>query len=279
MRTIFIGNRRLALQALLLSPHIELSGVVSVDLHDLPALPAATELLSVSTSGRSEALSFLFSRDFYLLVSAGCPWRLPIEAFSDGKVFINCHPSALPLGRGRHPITEALIAEHRTAGVAVHHMDSGVDTGRIISAQTFPVTDDLDAAILYPILFGLEADVLTTALECLVAGGESAVGFEQKGLTTTYTRPAEQPVFDAAVSLVETVVKNARAWMLHGGILVLANRRSFLVRRASRLASPFVVDRLSTYSPGSICLESPGALVIRMGDGMIRIDEFREVDA
>lgn len=43
----------------------------------------------------------------------------------------NLHPAMLPLGRGAHPIFWAL-AEGQPAGVTVHEMNAGLDTGPIL---------------------------------------------------------------------------------------------------------------------------------------------------
>ena len=50
-----------------------------------------------------------------------------------GRV-VNLHPSPLPLFRGVSP-TFWSLAEGSIAGVTLHHMDSGVDTGAIISQK------------------------------------------------------------------------------------------------------------------------------------------------
>jgi methionyl-tRNA formyltransferase len=278
MRTLFIGSRPLALRACLASPHAELTGIVGVDLAEVPDLPRDVERVTLSAdSGRVQALGMLRSTDFDLLVSAGCPWRLPIDELPAGRTYINCHPSALPLGRGRHPVTEALLAEHRTAGVSVHHMDPGIDTGPVIAARTFPVTDDIDAAILYGLIFELEAEVLGLALERLAAGGAAARGVKQTGPTTTYSRPARRPTFDPAATPVHFMIDNARAWMLHGGIEIAAGGRTFVTTRAAAITSPFVVERLGGAPIGAVCLEVPGALIIRARDGFLRLLDFTEL--
>ncbi|MEI6119735.1 MAG: phosphoribosylglycinamide formyltransferase [Actinomycetes bacterium] len=67
-----------------------------------------------------------------LVVSVGFMRILPasfIEKFS----IINIHPALLPLFPGAHAIRDALLAGATESGTTVHWMDSGVDTGKVIS--------------------------------------------------------------------------------------------------------------------------------------------------
>jgi len=52
---------------------------------------------------------------------------------------VNVHPSLLPAFPGTRAIEDALAAGVETTGVTVHHVDEGVDTGRVIRRQAVPV--------------------------------------------------------------------------------------------------------------------------------------------
>ena len=52
---------------------------------------------------------------------------------------VNVHPSLLPAFPGTRAIEDALAAGVETTGVTVHHVDEGVDTGRVIRQQAVPV--------------------------------------------------------------------------------------------------------------------------------------------
>jgi len=55
-----------------------------------------------------------------------------LDLFPAGS--INLHPSYLPFNRGAYPNVWSIV-EGTTAGVTLHHMDPGVDTGDIIAQQ------------------------------------------------------------------------------------------------------------------------------------------------
>jgi phosphoribosylglycinamide formyltransferase-1 len=55
---------------------------------------------------------------------------------------VNIHPSLLPAFPGLHAQRQALAHGAKVAGVTVHFVDEGVDTGPIIAQATVPVLDD-----------------------------------------------------------------------------------------------------------------------------------------
>lgn len=56
-----------------------------------------------------------------------------VEAF--GKKLINIHPSLLPAFPGAHAVAEALKSGVAMTGTTVHYVDSGIDSGEIITQR------------------------------------------------------------------------------------------------------------------------------------------------
>ena len=56
----------------------------------------------------------------------------------EGKI-INIHPSLLPNFPGKNGIKDAYMNNAKVTGVTVHYVDSGVDTGEIISQKEVPI--------------------------------------------------------------------------------------------------------------------------------------------
>lgn len=73
-----------------------------------------------------------FARDSDLVLCASYEYRLPIPTTS-GCIFLNLHPTLLPLGRGPAPIQWTLSGRSRDAGVSLHVMTHEFDAGPIIS--------------------------------------------------------------------------------------------------------------------------------------------------
>lgn len=57
---------------------------------------------------------------------------------------INVHTAELPKYRGYHPLNWALIRDEKTAGVTVHYMDEGMDTGDILAQESIEILNNDD---------------------------------------------------------------------------------------------------------------------------------------
>ena len=62
---------------------------------------------------------------------------------------INVHPALLPAFPGAHPVADTLAYGVKIAGVTVHFVDEGIDSGPIIAQATVPVLDTDDEESLH----------------------------------------------------------------------------------------------------------------------------------
>lgn len=62
---------------------------------------------------------------------------------------INVHPTLLPAFPGAHPVADTLAYGVKIAGVTVHFVDEGVDSGPIIAQSAVPVLDTDDEERLH----------------------------------------------------------------------------------------------------------------------------------
>lgn len=79
----------------------------------------------------SELIEVLDSLNIDLVICAGFMRILSKEFVAKFKA-INIHPSLLPRHRGLHAIERSFEDEHSNAGITIHFVDEGVDTGSII---------------------------------------------------------------------------------------------------------------------------------------------------
>ena len=63
----------------------------------------------------------------------------PVFLAAFPRRIINIHPSLLPKNRGSDAAAQALAAGDKVTGCTVHHVDAGVDTGKIIAQREVPV--------------------------------------------------------------------------------------------------------------------------------------------
>ena len=87
---------------------------------------------------------------------------------------VNVHPALLPAFPGIGSVEQAVAYGVKVAGVTVHFVDEGVDTGPIIAQRALDVPDGIDAAGLRLALRPLEHELLPAVVE-LIARGRVAV--------------------------------------------------------------------------------------------------------
>ena len=92
---------------------------------------------------------------------------------------INVHPALLPAFPGLHAIEQAIEYGVRVAGVTVHYVDTGIDTGPIIAQRAVDVPAGTTADALRVALRPLEHDLLCDAVRAIA-----------RGEVTTHYRPA-----------------------------------------------------------------------------------------
>jgi methionyl-tRNA formyltransferase len=83
--------------------------------------------------GVSVMYGYLLKKDFLDLLPRGC---------------LNLHPGYLPYNRGAHPNVWSIV-EKTPAGVTLHYVDEGVDTGDIVRQNIVPISSDDTGESLY----------------------------------------------------------------------------------------------------------------------------------
>src|SRR5579872_7070318 len=77
------------------------------------------------------------------------PWRIPAEVLAAPRLgFLNFHYGLLPEMRGADPIFESIRQRMPVAGVTVHVMDEGLDTGPIVLREEMPLSADYSYGML-----------------------------------------------------------------------------------------------------------------------------------
>lgn len=90
-----------------------------------------------------------------------------LSVFSQGVT--NLHPSYLPYNRGAYPNVWSII-EQTPAGVTLHYIDPGVDTGDIIEQTQVDIEPIDTGATLYSKLENAAFELFTTQWPYIVAG-------------------------------------------------------------------------------------------------------------
>lgn len=83
---------------------------------------------------------------------------------------INVHPALLPRYRGVAPSYWMLKNRERFAGVTIHYIDEGIDTGDIITQETFEIEDHDDERSLVARSAAMAARLMVETVRRLAAG-------------------------------------------------------------------------------------------------------------
>jgi methionyl-tRNA formyltransferase len=113
-------------------------------------------------------LQQLQQHDAELMVVAAYGLLLPAAVLEAPRLgCVNIHASLLPRWRGASPIQQAILAGDSHSGVSLMKMDTGLDTGDVISRRSLEIDADWSSVDLHDALAPLGAELLLEALRDL----------------------------------------------------------------------------------------------------------------
>ena len=119
-----------------------------------------------------------------LICVASFPRLLPLAMLTAARLgTIGLHPSLLPRHRGPDPLFWTYVADDAAAGVSVHHLDAGEDTGDLIAQEALSLARGRPVRDLYLELAASAARLLEHAVRCL--GGVGAPRIPQDPARST----------------------------------------------------------------------------------------------
>jgi methionyl-tRNA formyltransferase len=105
--------------------------------------------------GMSVMFGYLLKKDFLDLLPRGC---------------MNLHPGFLPYNRGAHPNVWSIV-EKTPAGVTLHYVDEGIDTGDIVQQKAVPISCSDTGESLYHKLEISALELLRETWPAIESGG------------------------------------------------------------------------------------------------------------
>ena len=179
---------------------------------------------------------------------------------------LNIHASLLPRWRGAAPIARAVEAGDRESGITIMHMDAGLDTGPIVTAEGLPVGARETAGGLHDRLAQLGARLVVDTIARLVRDGVLA---SRPQPTDGVTYAAKIARADRAVdweSSAEAIDRKVRALSPAPG--ALAGWQGVQVRLVA--AEP-VDEALGAHgvAPGEVVAVSSAGIDVGCGHGTV----------
>ena len=184
MKTLFYGNNPRVLEVLVKNSNV--MGVVTKGDYYFDR----NEILDIAKRNgiQLQCIEDVRSLKLDLAVSAGYHRLLPIDIIKIPKHgTINIHPSMLPRYRGQHVIQWQIINGEKEAGVTIHFMDGGFDSGDIITQEKIPILPDDNALTIWGKASGVSCKLLKNILVD-IKNGKDIKHFKQDNSKATYFR-------------------------------------------------------------------------------------------
>lgn len=108
------------------------------------------DYLYVNNANDAISKEYMRSKDSDLILCLGWSQLLDEEVLNiPRRGCIGFHPAALPQNKGRHPLIWALALGLEKTASTLFLMDTGADTGKVVSQKTIEITYEDDAGSLY----------------------------------------------------------------------------------------------------------------------------------
>lgn len=196
----------------------------------------------------------------HLAVSCGFNRIISREIFTlPVRGTVNIHGGWLPTMRGAHVVNWALIEDRKSAGVTLHRMDEGIDTGPIIARKRIRILESDDARTLRDRLYRQGWKLLAEQWSALLHG--TALEIPQNSCRATHyprRRIEDGQVFASmpARAIHQYVRALVPPWP--GAWLMVSNEP--LILRQTKVITDHPADR-----PGTFSITAEGLVLLHCG--------------
>jgi methionyl-tRNA formyltransferase len=275
-KVIYVGNRPKVLEALESNNELEIIKAFIID-QPLIADSDEFEIIRLNSNGQKKYLvENLRKLDYDICVSAGCTYILPMDELDSSRIYINCHPSVLPYGKGKHPLNECFLSGNNLAGVTIHLLVNELDAGDIMNQVSFKLTEEVDISLLYGFIFDLEAELLDKTINDLLKNNMTISSVPQTGIETYYSRESEIRKFNAHEISIQEIINNSRAFSASNlGVILIFSDVQLIVYSIQEIKNEFVLKRYQNINSGTLIFMNSDVALMKISDGLVKATKFR----
>jgi methionyl-tRNA formyltransferase len=184
---------------------------------------------------------------------------------------LNVHASLLPRWRGAAPIQAAILHGDDQTGVTIMKMDSGVDTGPLLSQRNLHIQTDETAGSLAPKLAQLGAELLIETLPAYLSGDLQPQPQKGEHAYAPMLKKSDGELdFFQSASALECRIRAYNPWP--GTFMTWQNGR--LKIHKARVVSFAEIDELTSMEPGQRTIYEGEPSVIT-GNGLLILEELQ----
>ncbi|MDT8363200.1 MAG: methionyl-tRNA formyltransferase [Nitrosomonas sp.] len=178
---------------------------------------------------------------------------------------INIHASLLPRWRGAAPIQRAILAGDRETGITIMQMDSGLDTGAILSRHTVTIAPDDTAATLHDKLAILGGISIVATLRALRNNQSAATPQTAAGASYAAKISKSEAVIDWVLD-ASHIERMIRAFNPYPGAHACLSNRPVKIWQGS-----IVAPDCFSGQPGEIMTATANSIIVACGRGALQI--------
>lgn len=189
---------------------------------------------------------------------------------------LNIHGSLLPRWRGAAPIHRAIEAGDSHTGVTIMQMDADLDTGPMLLQERLPIEATDTSASLHDRVAALGARLVVQAL----ADPAAWVATAQPAQGVSYAHKIEKS--EAAIdwqSDAAQIARRVRAFNPFPGASAALSGETIKVWDAQELALSDMQGSYAAATVGTVLSVGPGGIVVRAGQGAVRLTELQRPGA
>lgn len=227
-------------------------------------------------SEKDKIISEIMLLDFDILFSNGCPFILPVDNMRrPGRLFINVHPTLLPELKGKTPLSGVFITHQKFIGATMHYIDSGIDTGAIITQESVRLTKDIDQGLVYKISFDLERVVFAKGMKLLQKNNYLLEGSPQKSKGSYFNRTDELQTINIRADSTNLIIDKVKSFGIKTqGTKLKIGKKLYIIYMAEKIVNDFLLSKYNGLKSGDIAFEYDGRIVVRTIDGMIKLIDY-----
>ncbi|MBE6774727.1 MAG: methionyl-tRNA formyltransferase [Ruminococcaceae bacterium] len=171
---------------------------------------------------------------------------------------INVHASVLPKYRGASPIHYAVLNGDKTTGVTVQQMDSGIDTGDILTVKECEIGINDTTEYMYEVLAPLGAEAMMETIDLIEKG-------ELKPVKQDETKASHVGLLTKEMSRIDW---SDTAFNIHNkirGLYSWPGASTVLNGKTLKIHSSVLCEKKGNNNPGAV-IESDGKIIVCCGD-------------
>lgn len=282
-KVVLIGNRLSCLHFFLNNPYYDIVKVYASQNSILESFLEGRnidfEVFSLNDS--TSIISKLFINDYEILVSNGCPFILPASDLKrQGKVLVNTHPTYLPYLRGAKALNGIFYNDYTFVGATTHYISDEIDAGNIIFQDKIELSEDIDQGLVYYLSFKLEEEVFKKAMQLLEENNFDYAGIKMDtSLGSYFNRNIQKQTIDFSKDSIDLCIKKIRSFGIPSqGCFTNIEGEKFRIFSCQKIINPYLCALFQNTPVGTIALRYEDCMLIKLKDGILKIDKYRKQD-